>query len=159
MQKHFSALFLSCLRSRFLNLKNPLQNTTVPRFSKCRRPPMLAISLSLFLLNRLISILAAYSVYADLSFLIFSSFSFSDAVSMYVRAGGKLCYLAAIQNAIPSASFPHTRLHPFHPSLLILAAIPPFSHPNLLLSSPYSFDLIPISYAASPRIQNSSRYL
>lgn len=109
-------------------------------------------AISLFL-NPLISILVAYSVYADLSFLIFSSFSFSDAVSMYVRAGGKLCYLAAIQNAIPSASF---LIHDFIPFTPLFSSRPQYH--LFLIRTYFCRPLIPSTSSRYPtRLRRESK--
>lgn len=120
---------------------------------------MLTLFVSLFLtpLFQSSPLTPRYRPFFSHSFLFF--LSRCGKYYMYVRTGGKLCYLATIQNAIPSASsFIHTTS-----SLLLLLPLSShparnitFSHPNLLLSSPYSTDLIPISYAVSLRIQNSS---
>lgn len=103
------------------------------------------LTISLFLLNPVISILAAYSG-ANLSFLILSPFSFSDAVSMYVRAGGKLCYLAAIQNAIPGAS---SLIHGFIPFTLPFSSCP--QHHLFLIRTYFCRPLIPSTLSRYPR--------
>lgn len=151
IQKYFFSfvLFFSRTRLRFLNLKI-LEKYIVSRLFKYRRPCLLS-----FFFNLLISIFAACS---GMPTFLFSSFPLSLSpmrqICMYALENFAILPRYKTRSRVPLPSY--TRLHPFYPSLLIPPATSPFSHPNLLLSSPYSTDLIPISYAVSLRIQNSS---
>lgn len=100
------------MRARFLNLKAQ-QNTSVPQFFKRRRPCppstssfhlLLFLSLFLFLRNplTLVQLLQVASRAVDLPSLIVSLPPSSPRRGKYMYASGKLCYLVAIQNAIPS---------------------------------------------------------
>lgn len=136
----------------FLKSQNPRK---IQQFRDYLNTDAHAYSLCLSFFNLLISIFAACS---GMPTFLFSSFSLS------LSPMRQICMYALVENfaillryktrsRVPLPSY--TRLHPFYPSLLILPATSPFSHPNLLLSSP-STDLIPIFYAVSLRIQNSS---
>lgn len=120
---------------------------------------MLAFSLSLFLSSYVSSFDPHHLLRcAELSSLIVPLSLFPSAVSICTSVEN-FAILLAIQNAIPSTSSLIRDLIPSSSRRLTLPASPPFYHPDLLLSFPHSSDLISISYAASPRIQNSSRYL
>lgn len=77
---------------------------------------------------------------SDLSFLILSSSSFFQCSKYVCMRGWKTLLSCRDTKLDPERFFPHTRLRPFHSfSFLILPATPPFSFPNLLLSSPSLF--------------------